>query len=167
MRKNFHKVRRPGYIVFGDPEYYGKNDNRGNIREYSPASRFGAGVALCESSLRQETVRSMVIYLAKEEIIDCFRQGEPVPDRIWDTAQLPQGRKFLLEVDGEWSEIGNDGCGCSGTFQKISHISKQGKFCDGVILTIRLPEDMDYPAMEKMARYYFQDMELVTSIAEA
>ncbi len=48
MRKNFHKVRRPGYIVFGDPEYYGKKDNRGNIREYSPASRFGAGVALCE-----------------------------------------------------------------------------------------------------------------------
>ena len=48
MRKNFYKVRRPGYIVFGDPEYYGKNDNRGNIREYSPASRFGAGVALCE-----------------------------------------------------------------------------------------------------------------------
>ena len=48
MRKNFHKVRRPGYIVFGDSEYYGKKDNRGNIREYSPASRFGAGVALCE-----------------------------------------------------------------------------------------------------------------------
>ena len=162
MKKEFYRVKRPGYLVFGNSEYYGKRDHRGNIVDYSPASCFSAGVILSESGPDQSPVCSMSICFARENLL-CRIMGEGTPSEcVCELETFPQTRKFLLEIDGEWDEIENDGIGSCCEFKKLFHITKQGKFCDGAILSIKLPEKTDFSSMKQMAKYYFQNMRLAS-----
>lgn len=160
MKKEIYRVKRPGYIVFGNSEDYGKRDHRGSIVDYSPVSCFSARVVLSENGSDQSPVCSMSIYFAPEHLL-CRIMGEETPDEcVCEMETFPQTKRFLLEIDGEWNEIENNCSNNCYEFKKLFHITKQGKFCDGVILSIRFPGKMDFSAMKQMAKYYFQNMRL-------
>lgn len=162
MKKEIYRVKRPGYIVFGNSEDYGKREHRGHIVDYSPANCFSAGVILTENGSEQNPVCSMSICFAREDLLSRI-MGEDTPSEcVYEMETFPQTRKFLLEIDGEWDEIENDGSGSCCEFKKLFHITKQGKFCDGAILSIKLPEKTDFSSMKQMAKYYFQNMRLAS-----
>ena len=104
----------------------------------------------------------MSICFAREDLLSRI-MGEDTPSEcVYEIETFPQTRKFLLEIDGEWDEIENDGSGSCCEFKKLFHITKQGKFCDGAILSIKLPEKTDFSSMKQMAKYYFQNMRLAS-----
>lgn len=162
MKKEFYRVKRPGYLVFGNSEDYGKRDHRGSIVDYSPASCFSAGVILSENGPDQSPMCSMSIYFAREDILYRIMCEDMPSECVCEMETFPQTRKFLLEIDGEWDEIENDGSGSCCEFKKLFHITKQGKFCDGAILSIKLPEKTDFSVMKQMAKCFFQNMRLAS-----
>ena len=71
---------------------------------------------------------SMSICFAREDLLSRI-MGEDTPSEcVYEMETFPQTRKFLLEIDGEWDEIENDGSGSCCEFKKLFHITKQGKF---------------------------------------
>lgn len=165
MRKEYYRVKRPGYVVFGNSADYGKRDHSGSIVDYNPASCFSAGVILSENCTGHTPICSMSICFAREDLLCRIMREDSLSEWVCDIATFPQTRRLLLEIDGEWDEIRNDCSESCCRFQKLFHLTKHGKFCVGAILSIRMPDNMDFSTMQQMARNYFQNMKL-TSIME-
>lgn len=164
MREEVYRVKRPGYIVFGNPDYYGKQEYKGNIKSYSPANSFDTRVILYESGPQKKAMRSMSVCFIHRALNTEIRESKCTLKIRRHTELLPHGEKILIEIDGKWDEINVDPCEWCGEIQKFFRSTKQKTICEAVILTIRLPRSMDYPAMKKMAEYYFQNMELVRRV---
>lgn len=164
LKKEFYRVKRPGYLVFGNSEDYGKRVRFGNIVDYNPASCFSAGVILAENGLGQIPVCSMSIYLAREELLCRIMQEESLNEWVCEIETFPQTKRFLLEIDGEWGEINSDYIDSCCKFKKLFRITEHGKFCEGAILSVTLPKSMDFSSMKQMAKNYFRNMKLTSII---
>ena len=102
MREEVYRVKRPGYIVFGNPDYYGKQEYKGNIKSYSPANSFDTRVILYESGPQKKAMRSMSVCFIHRALNTEIRESKCTLKIRRHTELLPHGEKILIEIDGKW-----------------------------------------------------------------
>lgn len=125
MREEVYRVKRPGYIVFGNPDYYGKQEYKGNVKSYSPANSFDTRVILYESGPQKEAIRLMSVCFVRRALYKETRESECVLKIRRHKELLPHGEKILIEIDGKWDEISVDHCEWCGEIQKFFRLTKQ------------------------------------------
>lgn len=168
MREESYQVKCPKHIVFGDPmyfeEYTGKRLKELTV-DYKPPQYFEAGVVLKEEEVLEYPgfmLRTMSIYLAPKETLDMYLSG-----MMYEGQQIQQreigvdSASYLIRVDGREEDIKTGGDGYWGDMQTLYHLDGQRKLGDAVILTVVIPDFMDFKDMQQWTNYFFEDVQLL------
>ncbi len=168
MKKEQYLVKCPERVRFGDPMYferYSEEELSRLVVDYRPPAGFEARVVLSESEVEELPGcmdRSLTIFMAPGHMIDTYVEGY-----MYDTQKRndrPVGvdtARYLLEVDGRYELVLTGGDGYWGNLRELSHNQNGKEVLDAVIITACIPESMDFPDMEKLVSYFFQDIRLL------
>ncbi len=169
--KETYKVKTPKKIVFGDPYYFeeftGEKLERLTV-DYSPPSRFAARVVLEEEPYEEYPdlmQRSMIIYLAPNEIIDTYLKGmmyasqkESVKDIGVDTA------RYYLEIDEADDTISTGGDGYWGDHREYTRDIAGRTILDATVTTIAMSEFETMDSMREYLKYFFDEVEQIENV---
>lgn len=170
MRQEMYTVKRPERIRFGDPLYFEQFTGKelsDLVVDVSPPSQFAARLILEEKEMEEFPGfldRTMKLYLAPEKVIKTYTDG------FMYEGQKQEGNaigvdtaNYLFDVD-ERSEIISTGVdGYWGSYDAFHHYHKGTKVLDAVIVTVSMPESVDFDGMKQMASYFFGGMQPVPS----
>lgn len=168
MKQEQYLVKCPERIRFGDPMYferYSEEELSELVIDYCPPAGFKARVVLSENEVEELPGckdRSLTIFMAPEHSIDTYTKGYMFD--IQKRSDKPVGvntARYLLEVDGAYKLLLAGGDGYWGNLRELSHGQNGKEVLDAVIITAFLPECMNFPDMERLVPYLFQDVRLL------
>ncbi|MDD3278654.1 MAG: hypothetical protein PHG16_07185 [Lachnospiraceae bacterium] len=168
MREESYEVKCPRHIVFGDPLYF--EEFKGErlkelVVNFKPPQYFKTGVILKEEEVPEcpgFTLRTMSIYLAPKETLGTYLSG-----KMYEGQQIQQkeigvdSACYIISVDGREEDIKTGGDGYWGDMQTFYHLHDQRKVKDAVILTVVIPDFVDFKDMQKWVNYFFEDVQLL------
>lgn len=171
MTKEIYEVKCPMHIVFGDPlyfeEYKGTELKRLTV-DYRPPKHFNAARLVLQESPNDEypeyTDRRITLYLAPSQTVEIYAD-----EKIYSSQKTEQKAigvdtaRYYLNIDGRNDEIKTGADGCWGSFEEYYRENGKNRISDAAVLTILMPEDMDFAEMKQLAEYFFEDLKPVIS----
>lgn len=166
MRQEMYTVKRPNRIRFGDPMYFERFTGKklsDLVVDVSPPSYFAARLILGEKEMEEFPGfldRTMKLYLAPEKIIKTYVDG------FMYEGQKQEGKtigidtaNYLFDVDDRSEIISTGGDGYWGSYDAFYHNHEGERILDAAIVTVSMPEFVDFEGMKQMASYFFNEMQ--------
>lgn len=69
--------------------------------------------------------------------------------------------RYTFEVDGRYEDIRTGGDGYWGDFQELYREAGKKQRVDAVIISVALPDHETFEGMQRMAKYFFEDLKPV------
>lgn len=166
MREEIYQIRRPGHILFGDPLCL---ENKGCFKhvlvDYRPEKYFDVRLVLKEEPDPEDArfiLKYMDLYFAPSQDLKIYMnnrmyQGQQSESKgvAVDTA------RYHIEVDGRELDIHTGADGWWGSFTEFYRMDGNRKISDAAILSIYVPEEMNFSWMKQNARYLFGELQLI------
>lgn len=106
--------------------------------------------------------RSMVIYLAPAETMKTYLDGMKYTSQKMKEKMIGvDTARYLLTVNDRSDEIYTGGDGCWGSETELYRQVGNQRVSDAVMISMALPDYMNFDDMRRMARYFFPDMQQI------
>lgn len=173
MKNEQYLVKCPERIRFGDPMYFerfSEEELAELVIDYSPPASFKARVGLSESEAEElpgYMDRSLTIYMAPEHTIDIYAKGYMFDiQKRSDKSISVDTARYLLKVDDTYKLLLTGADGYWGNLRELSHDQNGKEILDAMIITACIPACMNFPDMERLVSYLFQDVRLLPGLEE-
>lgn len=170
MRQETYRIKCPRHILFGDPLYFEKYASQPEqmeklVVDYKPPRTFKAGVSLVETEhpeYPEYMVRTMTIYLAPEQHLRVYMDGMIYKPQRTDCKEIGVDTAcYMVGVDGRCLDIRTGADGYWGERREYYRESDGKRHVDAVIISIDLPDYETFGEMQRMAKYFFEDLKPV------
>ncbi|WP_455437656.1 hypothetical protein [Hungatella hathewayi] len=174
MRKEMYEVRRPIQIRFGDPMYFERFTGKELselVVDFSPPAYFAARLILEEKEIEEcpgFIDRTMQLYLAPEKIIKTYMDGFMYEGQKQDGMAIGvDTARYLFDVDGRSEVIKTGADGYWGSYETFHGNHKGIQVLDAAIITVAMPEFVNFEGMKQMASYFFHEMQPVEGLEQS
>lgn len=160
MKKERYKANSPKHLVIGDPWYF--ETKKGEelqrlIVDYRPSENFKAGIMLSEQEAFGIEQRNITMFFAPDEHLTVYMDDMIYEGQETKSREIPvDTARYYMDVDGRKENIYTACEGYWGQVIDYYHKEKDRIFLDAVIVSMAMPEEIEFEQMRQMMEHLFE-----------